>query len=116
MEVKFGNREAAILVIALTALFSFMLFGFTGFKVMMGFILLFFLPFYLILDNFDLEMGEKVIFSFFIGVVMFPALVYLLGLLISVKLSILIVFVFLIAVGILIKRLMRIKPIINENK
>ncbi len=104
MKIKFGNKETAILVILLVALFSFLFFGFTGFKVVMGFLLLFFLPFYIILDNFDLEMSEKVVFSFFIGVIMFPALVYILGLVMSVRISIAVSFIVFILAGLILRR------------
>jgi len=104
LKIKFGDREAGILALILIALFSFIFFGFTGFKVIIGFILLFFLPFYLILDNFKLEMGEKIIFSFFIGAIMFPALVYLLGRLMSVRISIWVSFVMFVLVGLLMRK------------
>ena len=117
MKIKFGNKELAILVIILIALFSFSFLGFVGFKTMMGFIVLFFLPFYLILDNFDLEMGEKIVFSFFIGVIMFPSLVYLLGLVMSVKISIIISFIVFTLIGLFLKKFsFKRDKITNDNQ
>ena len=73
----------------------------------LGIILLFMLPTYLILNNFSLEQDEKVIFSFFIGVGIFPSITYWLGMLISFRMAILITFIFLSALGIYL-------PLINK--
>jgi len=66
--------------------------------------LLFVVPLYLILDNFDLGQDEKIVFSFFLGVGIFPSLVYWLGLFISFRLSIFITFVLLIVVGFVVRK------------
>ena len=103
--MKLGNKELAIGVIGLVLLVSFILFGFTGVKVFGGTILLFFLPFYLIFDNFDIGLGEKVVFSFFIGVGMFSTLVYYLGIMFnSIKTAIVVSFVLLIGIGLGLKK------------
>jgi len=70
----------------------------------LGIILLFIVPIYFILDNFDLGQDEKIVFSFFLGVGIFPSLVYWLGLFISFRLSIFIAFVVLIVVGLLVRK------------
>jgi len=103
--LKLGNKELAIGVIGLVLLVSFILFGFTGVKVFGGTILLFFLPFYLIFDNFDIGLGEKVMFSFFIGVGMFSAFVYYLGIVFnSIRVAIVVSFVVLVGVGLGLKK------------
>ena len=79
----------AALLIALV--FSFVLFGITGIRVVLGIVFVS-LPFYFILNNFKLEEGEKIIFSILLGLTIFPSMVYLLGFLISFRLSIIIVF------------------------
>ncbi len=103
--MKIGNKELAIGILVLILLFSFILFGFTGVKVIGGAILLFFLPFYLILDNFDIELWEKIVFSFFIGIGIFPTFVYYLGIVFnSIRIAIVVTFVLLIGAGFVLKR------------
>ena len=103
--MKLKNKFVLIGIGILIALFSLFLFGFTGLKTIVGIFLLFFLPFYLILDNFDLRTDEKAIFSLFIGLGIYSSFVYLFGLVLgSIKISMIIVFVILIAVSFLIKR------------
>jgi apolipoprotein N-acyltransferase len=95
LKVKLNDKMTVGVILVLIALFSFMFLGFVGFKVLFGMILVFFLPFYLILDNFNLTRGEKIIFSFFIGLGVFPSIVYWLAIFILFKLSIVITFVIL---------------------
>ena len=97
-----------VMVVVILAFFYFIL-GFSGMMAVLGIILLFIVPIYFILDNFDLGQDEKLIFSFFIGVGIFPSLVYWPGLFISFRLSILISFVVLIVVGVLVRKYTQIK-------
>ena len=92
-----------IIVVVILVFFYFIL-GFSGMMAALGIILLFIVPFYLILDNFNLGQDEKIIFSFFIGVGIFPAIVYWLGMIISFRLAILITFVVLIVIGYLVRK------------
>tara|TARA_B100000315_G_C14488089_1_gene546191 strand:+ start:838 stop:1173 length:336 start_codon:yes stop_codon:yes gene_type:complete len=92
-----------ILVVVILAFFYFIL-GFSGMMAILGIMLLFIVPIYLILDNFDLGQDEKIVFSFFIGVGIFPSLVYWPATIISFRLSILITFIVLIVVGILVRK------------
>lgn len=92
-----------IIVVVILVFFYFIL-GFPGMMAVLGIILLFIVPFYLILDNFDLSQDEKIVFSFFIGVGIFPAIVYWLGMIISFKLAILITFAVLIVAGYLFRK------------
>ena len=83
-----------------------------SFSVMMavlGIILFFIVPIYFILDNFDLRQDEKLIFSFFLGVGIFPSITYWIGLFISFRLSIIIAFVVLIVVGFVVRKYTQIK-------
>jgi apolipoprotein N-acyltransferase len=90
----------------LIILFFLILFGTTGIRTIIGAFLFFFLPFYMILDNFNLEMSEKVIFSFFIGLGIFSIFVYYFGILFgSIKIAIVVAFVLLIIGAILLKNL-----------
>lgn len=105
MKIKLDDKTTLGIILVLITLFSFIFLGFVGFKVIFGMLLVFFLPFYLILDNFNLSRSEKVIFSFFIGLGVFPSIVYWLGTLISFKLAIVIAFVLLTLVAFMIKKL-----------
>ena len=104
MKIKLDDKTTIGIILVLIALFSFIFLGFMGFKVIFGMLLVFFLPFYLILDNFNISRSEKVIFSFFIGIGIFPALVYWLGVLISFKLAIAISFILFISLGFILKK------------
>ena len=92
-----------IIMFAVLAFFYFIL-GFSGMMAVLGIVLLFIVPFYLILDNFDLGQDEKLVFSFFVGVGIFPAITYWMGMIISFRISIFVTFIILIAVGFVMKK------------
>ena len=100
MNLKIDNNKILILVSLLIFFASFLLWGFIGFKTVFGLLFVFFLPIYLIIDNFDFEFSEKIIFSFFIGLGIVSALIYWLGRLISFKISIFLAAVVFILIGI----------------
>lgn len=93
--------SSIILLIAL--IFSFALFGFTGVRVVLGIIFVS-LPFYFILNNFELEEGEKFIFSVLFGLTLFSSSAYLLGLLMSFRISIIITFILLLVIALAIRK------------
>lgn len=97
-----------VMVVVILAFFYFIL-GFSGMMAVLGIILLFIVPIYFILDNFDLGQDEKLVFSFFLGVGIFPSITYWLGLFISFRLSIFISFVVLIVVGFVVRKYTQIK-------
>ena len=101
---KIENFKLIAISIIIVLIFFYFILGFSGMMAVLGIILLFIVPSYLILDNFDLEQDEKLIFSFFIGVGLFPAITYWLGLLISFRVSIFITFILLVVVAYLIKK------------
>ena len=88
----------SIIILAILA-FSFILFGITGIRVLLGIIFISF-PFYLILNNFKLSEGEKYVFSVLLGLTIFPSLVYILGLAISFRISIAIAFTIFVFIAI----------------
>lgn len=92
-------------VLALIIAGSFFILGFSGLRAALGIIILFFVPFYLIFSNFDLSQQEKIIFSFFAGISLYPSLVYWLGFLLPLRISILAVFIILSLSAYLISRL-----------
>ncbi|MBS3097347.1 hypothetical protein J4209_00975 [Candidatus Woesearchaeota archaeon] len=99
LKIKNNDILVGVLIAILIALFLFLLFGLTGIRVAFA-ILLMTLPFYLILNNFELTILEKILFSFFIGLGIFSTLVYGLALVVnSIRLAIAIAFILLIVIG-----------------
>ncbi|MCH8004054.1 MAG: hypothetical protein IH934_05490 [Nanoarchaeota archaeon] len=96
-------RFIGIIVVAMLVFFYFIL-GFSGMMAALGIILLFIAPIYLILDNFELRQDEKIVFSFFLGVGIFPSLVYWPATIISFRISILITFIVLLIVAYLVRK------------
>jgi len=70
----------------------------------LGIILLFTLPIYMILDNFGIDQDEKLVFSFFIGVGVFPSITYWIGFFISFRIAIFISFAILVIAAYLVTR------------
>jgi hypothetical protein len=98
----------SLIIVFVVAIVSLIFFGFTGLRVSLG-IFLISLPFYFILNNFDLEQSEKIVFSILLGVTLFSSFVYLLGFVISFRISTAVIFIILILVAILLKRYKRLK-------
>jgi len=103
MDYKSENTIYAGIGIITIGLFSLIFLGVTGFRTIMGFILLFF-PFYLILDSFSLKESEKIIYSIILGFIFVSSLSYWLGFIISFKVAIFVVFIVMLAIGILLKK------------
>lgn len=106
MELKTEAKEFwifALLSAIVIALFSYAVFGLTGIRVFAGIIFVS-LPFYLALNAFGLNEGEKFVFSMVMGFTLFSALVYWLGYVISFRLSILVIFAVFIIISFLIKK------------
>jgi apolipoprotein N-acyltransferase len=102
---KIENLGFIGIITAAVLIFFYFILGVSGMMSALGIILLFIVPLYLILDNFELDQDEKIVFSFFIGVGIFPAIAYWLGMFISFRIAILITFIVLIVVGILVRKL-----------
>ena len=98
------NKEFILIIVAIILLAFFMMHGIIGLRTSIGVILLFIVPFYLILNNFDLNEGEKIVFSFFLGIGLFSSIVYWLGIIISFRLAIVITFLSLLGIAFLIKK------------
>lgn len=103
-ELKIGNREmvgiSALLVLSLFSL----LFGFTGFRLIVGFFLLFFLPAYLILSLTGIETEEKIALSAVFGIVLMPSIVYWPALYFSLRVVVLMAFFVLMLVWFVLKK------------
>ena len=88
------------IAITVTLLFFNYILGLSGMLSVFGIIFLFIVPIYLAMSSFDLAQDEKIVFSFFIGVGIFPSITYWLGTLISFRISILITFSLLFAIAV----------------
>ena len=102
-----GSAAAAVAI-----LFT-LLFGITGLLSFVGFVLVFLIPSYVILDNFDIDFYENIIFSIFIGLGVFPTIVYGLGFLVGIRLAIIITFSIMLSAGLLVRVFKKSK---NQNK
>lgn len=105
IKLKIGTKEIAIIIIVIAAVFFFVIYSWIGLRLFFGILLLFFLPFYIILDSFELKLEEKLIFSFFIGLGIVSLVVYYFSkILVSFRLSILACFIFLMAGSIIFRK------------
>jgi len=105
--MKLPDKENIIFVVILVVvilIFFYYILGLSGLMSALGIMLIFVLPTYLILNNFKLDNDEKIVFSFFIGVGIFPSIAYWIGIFISFKLSIFITFLILLGIGFLVKK------------
>ena len=75
-KLKIGTRELVSLILIFSIVFFYFNYSWIGVRLIIGSLLLFFIPFYIFLDSFDLTIGEKLIFSFFIGLGIVPLVVY----------------------------------------
>ena len=95
------------IIIALILVFFYFILGISGAMSVLGIILFFIVPSYIILGNFDLNHEEMLVFAFFIGVGIFPKIMYWLGMFISFKLSIFLAFIIMTASGFAAKHFRR---------
>ena len=103
-ELKYENSVLLGIILLVISLFSFLILGFTGLRTILAVIIAMFLPFYLILNNFDLTQSEKFAFSFFIGIMLLPSLVYWLGFIVPFRISVFVTLVILILTAYAIKK------------
>lgn len=90
-----------ILVIILA--FSFWLFNYVGIKVVLSIVFVS-LPFYFILNNFNLTEGENILFSLLLGFTIFSSLAYTFGLVMSFRIGIILAFLILMLIAYTIKK------------
>ena len=74
MKIKKSHIESVILIFIL--IFPSYLFGVAGFGLFMGFFVAIIFPAYLLLKNFNIEKDEAIFFSFFIGIVFVPLVLW----------------------------------------
>ena len=87
----------AIISLALLV-FTYIVLGIVGISLFSGFFLIS-VPFYIALGNFISDEGEKIAFSFALGIMIFPSIVYYFGFILSFRLSIGLAFLALFALA-----------------
>ena len=103
MNIKDETKEIVVFVLIMllaAAIFSYVLFGITGARIVAG-IALMSLPFYILLSRFELAEGEKFVLSILLGLVIFPSLVYILGLVVPFRAAIAAAFILFISISII---------------
>ena len=103
MDLPLENKKFAGLVLVALALFFFTVLGFVGLKTILAVLLLFVLPFYLLLRKWFSE-EESVFYAFFVGMGIFSTLVYNIGFITGIKWAIAITFIVLIALVFVLKK------------
>lgn len=103
-----GNYAPWLISLAVIAVAAFVLFGFAGFRTIIAVAVLFILPPLLLLKNSNLNVEEKIFFSLFIGLGMFPLLVFSVNqVLPSFRLSILAAFILVVVAAFFVPRILR---------
>lgn len=108
--MKLPDKENMAFIGILTAIiliFFYYILGFSGAMSALGIGLIFIIPTYFILNNFELDGDEKIIFSFFVGAGIFPAISYWLGIFMSFKIAVFITFVVLLVVAYVVRKYLK---------
>jgi uncharacterized membrane protein len=96
---KYVGVAAALVILVAVGIMS----GFTAVRVLVGMVVIYFVPSYLILRNFELDEDEKIFLSFFLGFGLFPIVVFFLNRIIpSLLVSVVVTFVVSVAAGVLL--------------
>lgn len=104
-ELKSEDNILLGIAVILISFASFLMLGTAGLRVILGIVFIMFLPFYLLLHNSSLSQQEKIAFSFFISIALFPSLVYWLGFAVSFRISIIAVFLLLLILPYIISKI-----------
>lgn len=107
LNLNLSEKKNGLLIGAAIALFSSAFFGFTGFKVFFGFIILSYLPFYFLLEKTELEEEEKAVFPLFLGLGIFPAVAYWIGVVLPFKAAIASAFFVISAITLFVRALQK---------
>ena len=102
LKIKESGELVSFVFVVLIALlvFSYKFFGLAGIKAAFGIVLMS-LPFYFMLGRFP--DGERFVFSILLGLTIFPALVYIIGLWISFTMSIIVTFIIFSALAVFLR-------------
>ena len=93
-----------IVILIFTIIFFYIILGVVGSVSILAIVLFFIFPTYMFLNNFKIDADEKIILSFFIGIGIFPSMVYYLGLIISFKAAIYATFTLMTVLALSFKR------------
>ena len=85
-------------------IFLMVVFGISGFRTGLGIMLMFVLPFYLILNNLGFAYEESYFFSFFLGIGYYSTLAYNIALVFSLRTAMILSFILLLAVAFAVKK------------
>lgn len=107
--VNLGRSYAPWLAsLAVVSVAAFAMFGFTGFRTIIAIVILFIIPPLLLLRKSGLDLDEKVFFSLFLGIGLFPLLVFSANqVLPSFRLSVLTAFILVFVVAFFAPRILR---------
>ena len=92
------------LIFALMCAFFYFILGRSGALSFFGIVLMFVFPTYIIINNFEMDPEEKIMFSFFIGIGIFTPVAYWIGMFISFRISLFVSMAILIGLGIFLKK------------
>ena len=104
-KIKITRKSILFSVLALALAYVGYLFGITGIRTISSFIIIFFIPGYIIVRKLDLDNTEKLVFGIFLGLGILPfTIFYANQLMPSFRISIIASFIFLALLGCLISR------------
>ena len=103
--IRLKKTHLTLFFLALSIILITYLFGIAGLRTVGFMLLIYFLPSYLIIRKLSIEKDEKVFFSFFIGIAMFPLLVWYLNRVVpSLRVAMIVMFVLSIGAGLFINK------------
>jgi|TARA_B100001971_G_C18236816_1_gene567857 hypothetical protein len=97
-------RDMMLGCVFMVALVSLLTLGVVGLRTVVGMLLVMVVPVYFILSSFVSDDLERIVFSLFLGVGLVPALIYWPATVVSLKLTVVVVALVLVAVGFWLKR------------
>lgn len=108
VKIRINNRNIGYACLIIFFIVVGSLFGITGIRTMLGWLVFYFMPFYLVLNNFNLDSDEKVFFAFFLSIGLYPLLVwYVDRIILSLRISIVISSLLLVGISFLHKYLLQ---------
>jgi len=101
--MKIKNICVKCIPLLIIAIFVTSLFGFSGLKLFLGYFFAIFLPTYILLRNIHIEEIERIFFSFFMGLILVPLVIWYINRIIpSLRISIWVTSILLIVIGVYI--------------
>tara|TARA_Y100000310_G_scaffold286880_1_gene311403 strand:+ start:2170 stop:2487 length:318 start_codon:yes stop_codon:yes gene_type:complete len=97
-------RQLLLVCLVVVALVSLLTLGVVGLRTVVGMLLVLVVPVYFILSSFVSDDLERVVFSLFLGVGLVPALIYWPATVVSLKITVVVVALVLVAIGFWLKK------------